>query len=494
MRIINGGGPRAFTHEAITGKMLMDYGFKNPDFIPTMMRLPELKSPLMSILDQKGLKTNGLNYTSNFTDGNYRTVSANVVEYRIESSDMRKEHFKANPDGVTYLDDANPTYPGMGKNEFYIYLDSDYLGYHEVMLLADGNTQLYIVSEGGKEMSNGSFEYAVKLLSDDLSDYVDPTIMNETYEVQLGMNLHAHDFSDRSTQVRIPMGAIGRTYLSLQRVMYSYSGTGAAMAQKGTTKAYEVVHVAGGKAQTMFLDIAQMQMLKDVARFTEFQILEGRSTVDVNNYNKVLIKDREGREIMAGSGIMHANDGPIEFPMPNGWNDGFLEALMTDIDPLITRGQDGNREAYLSMAPRAYVSFQTMMGKKGVTLNQNIVGDGATKGMIDTYAFYELAGLRLIVDRNESLAQRPGIPLKDGSKTNEWDTIVLPLGQTNGGRNGVEIVTLRPAVNGTVAGINEGGDVASSVDGSHKHMLWQIGVISQIQPIKIFRPYKNNTI
>lgn len=491
---IKPGGLFTSTQESISGKMLMDFGLKNPDFIPTIMRMPELKSPLISILDQKNLKTKGLNYSSNFTNGNYRTVGANCIEYRIETTDMRKEHFKANPDGVTFLDDANPTQPGLGGNGFYVYLDSDYLGFKEIFVLADNRTQLYVVGEGGKEQSNGSYEYNVKLVTKDLTEYIDTTLLNDGYEVQLGQNLHEQDFSERANEVRLGFGNVGRTYLSLQRVKYSYSGTAQAMDRTGGVEKFVAVdHFAGGKAQTTYLRMAEMQMLKDAARFTEFQILEGKGTVAVDTH-KVVLHDNNGREIMAGDGIMNANDGPIDFPMPAGWNEGFVDALLSDIDPLITKGSDGNREAFLAMAPKAYLSFQRMMQRMGVTADQNIVGEGAAKGIVDTYSFYELGGIRILAERYEAFSNRPGIPLKDGSKTNDWDCYLIPLGQTMGGRNGVELVQLRPAVNGTVAGINEGGDVASSVDGTHKHMLWQIGVISQIQPVRLYRPYKNNTL
>ena len=77
--------------------MLMEFGYSNPDFLPTIMRMPEVRSPFISILDQKNMKTKDLNYGSNWNNSNYRAVGSNVVEYRIENKDMRKEHFKANP-------------------------------------------------------------------------------------------------------------------------------------------------------------------------------------------------------------------------------------------------------------------------------------------------------------------------------------------------------------------------------------------------------------
>ena len=494
MRII-GGGPRSYNKETITGKMLLEYGYKNPDFLPTILRTPDLRSPFISILDQKGMKSDGLNYGSNFLNSNYRAVGSNVIEYRIENKDIRKEKFKANPDGYTFVDEANPTQPGLNKNEFYVYLDSDYLGYQEVFVLADNDTQLWVIGEGGKEMSNGSYEYRVKLVSNELADYVNIEMMTEGYEVMLGQTLHEQELSTRANEVRMNTAAIGRTFLSLQRVKYSYSGTAQAMDKSGkTSPMYQVAHVAGGMKQSLYLSEAEMQMMKDVARFTEFQILEGKSTASQKDFYKVLLRNAEGKEVLAGDGVMHANDGPIEFPMPKKWTKGFLEAFMAEIDPHITEDRNGKREVFLGQAPRAYQSFQQLMTEMGQTMNDNIEGSGAEKGIVDTYSFYELAGVRIISQRIAAFADRPGIYLKDGSKTSDWTQYAIPLGLTKGGRNGVEIVTLRPMVKGTIAGINEGGDVASSVDGTHKHVLWQIGVASQIQPILLNKPYSGNIL
>lgn len=493
MRVI--GGPRVYNKETITGKMLMEFGYSNPDFLPTIMRMPEFRSPFISILDQKGMKTKDLNYASNWNNSNYRAVGSNVIEYRIENKDMRKEHFKANPDGLTYVDEFNATQPGLNKNAFYVYLDSDYIGYQEVFVLADNDTQLWCIGEGGKEMENGSYEYLVKLVSNELNDYVNPDFMSDGAEVMLGQTLHEQELSTRANEVRLNTASIGRSFLSLQRVKYSYSGTAQAMDKAGNNKGmYQVVHVAGGMKQSLYLEQAEMQMMKDVARFTEFQILEGKSTASEKDFYKVLLRNAEGKEVLAGDGVMHANDGPIEFPMPSKWTKGFLEAFLTEVDPHITEDRNGKREIFLGQAPRAYLSFQQLMTEMGQTVNDNIEGTGAEKGIVDTYSYYELGGIRILSNRIGSFADRPGFLLKDGSKTNEWTQYAIPLGLTPGGRNGVELVTLRPMTKGTIAGINEGGDVASSVDGTHKHVLWQMGVVSQIQPILINKPYTKDIL
>lgn len=483
MRILPGGA-KTVSNESITSRMLLDYGVKNPDFIPTIFRIPELDSPLISLLDIKGLKTSGLNYGSSFLNSNYRTVASNHIQYKIESTDIRKEHFKAGPDGYTYQDEGTPTTPGLNKKPFYVWLDSNYIGYNDIFLLADGRTQLFVLSDGGEEESNNSYRYKVVVQGNLESEYVDPVVMSDGYEVMLAMTQHPQDFSDTGNE-RYTFGGFGDAYLSLQRIKYSYSGTAKAMDKNGQSSVYTVMH----NGQTTFLEYAELEMLKIAARFTEFQILEGKTTVNFDS-KKVMIHDDKGREIQGGSGVMYSNYGPIEMPMNNGWNKKFLESFFADIDPSITRGADGNRELALLMAPRASLSFQQMMTSMRLTLNQNIVGEGAEKGVVDTYKYYEMDGIKIIASRYEKFSHRPGVPLIDGSKSNEWDCVGIPIGLTAGGRNSIELVQLRPTVKGTVAGIDAGGNIANSVDGSSTHMLWQLGVISQVQPILLYRPYK----
>jgi hypothetical protein len=64
----------------------------------------------------------------------------------------------------------------------------------------------------------------------------------------------------------------------------------------------------------------------------------------------------------------------------------------------------------------------------------------------------------------------------------------MPIGFNIEGKPLIELVQLRPMARGTVAGIDIGGNIASSVDGSQTHILFQNGVISAIQPFRIYKP------
>jgi hypothetical protein len=124
-------------------------------------------------------------------------------------------------------------------------------------------------------------------------------------------------------------------------------------------------------------------------------------------------------------------------------------------------------------------------------LTMNITGEGAEKGVIDTYAFYELDGIRIIPKRYSAWRshRRPGKVLSDGTRNNEWDCIALPLGIGESGNQNYELVQLRPMAKGTVAGIDQGGNIASSVDGTQTHVLFQNGIIARGQTFMIYRPF-----
>ena len=482
MRLIP-GAPQTVAQESITGRMLMDFGVNNPDFFPTIMRLFADEATLVSLLDVKGLKTNGLNFNTN--DGSYRTVGSNHIQYAIAASDERKIHLRANASGVTYIDDANITNIGQNQTPFYIFVDSNWAGYKEVIELGDNRTLLYILKDP-EEDTNSTWKLKVRVFTNDKTDFVDPMLLADDAEAAAVMTAHEHDFSERGVE-KYTFDGWGDAYLTLQRFKYSWSGTAKAMGKSVSGK--WAIH----NGQKTFLTHAEEEMMRRAAQYLEYQILFGKTTVTADT-RKVILHDDNGREVMAGSGVMYSGDGPIDIPY-NGYTKKFLESFLMNIDSYITRGNDGVREVALLQAPRASLAFHACMRDMGVTQNNNVVGDGAAKGINDTYAYYELDGIRIVPRRTAwfSAQRRPGMKLADGTYSNEWDALALPLGLTQDGkRNGIELVQLRPAAKGTVAGIDEGGNIASSVDGSSSHILFQNGVISVVQPIRMYRPYWMN--
>lgn len=476
--------------ESISSRLLVDMGVVDPDFIPTIMSMFPEDAGLVALLDAKGYKTKGVSYSSNFMNSKFRAVSNNHVQYRIAQSDFRRERFRANIDGVTFVDYANPTRPGWHQGEFYAYIDSNFIGGYEVALLADGTSQVYCIDkDGGKEVSGGVFEYRFKIVGNDSDEYIDPNFMQDGDEIQAAMTLYPQDFSTGGNEKHAFSG-FGDAFLSLQRFKLSYSGTAEAMSKGKVTGRW--VKRSDGQGGNAFITDAQYAMFKQLARYQNFQLFEGKTTV-THDTKKVILTNDLGQEIMAGSGLLYSGDGPIEKPI-NKWNQHTLEAYLADVDTYIRSNELGKREAAMFLHPKAYLEMMTTMQTMGVTRDMNIVGDGDDKVLNNTYAGYSIGGLTIYFNRSTYLQNRPGKRLKDGTYSNEYDSVLAPLGLTEGGERGIQLIQLRPLVKGTVAGINKGGEISNDIDGTSEHALIQCGIISQVQVIKTYKPVTNNLI
>ncbi|MCF7885214.1 MAG: hypothetical protein K9M80_01860 [Candidatus Marinimicrobia bacterium] len=455
-------------HKSISSKMLMEAGIANPDKIPTIMRLFPDEAPLISILDIKGQKTNNLNYATN--DSNYRTVGSNHIQYPVQLDKERMDSFKSGPDGKTFVCDAYPTTPGYQNTEIGFYADGNWAGFQEVVELPDNRSYLYILDDP-EPVDESTFFYRSKIVGYQPGDYIDPVVFTEGQEFKAVYNLHEQDFSERSTE-KYRFDGWNDAYLSLQRFSYSWSGT----AKASTTMSGRWVEHNGKEA---FFPYAHEEMMRRAAIYWNNQLVWGKSTVSTQDKSKVTLFNKLNREVLAGDGVMYANDGYIDMPLNGGWNTAFIDAFLMALDPYISADIDGTREVVLLMTSKAYFAFERFMGSIGKTNDNNIVGEGENKGINDTYKYYEFAGIRLVPKRWKSLDphNRPGMLRKDGTKSNEWDVIAIPTGMV-GNKNGIELVQLRPSSQGTVAGIDKGGNISNSVDGSSSHLLFQNGVIS----------------
>lgn len=479
MRYLPGYQP-TMANESISSYHLIRHAVNNPDVLPTIFSLyQDEETPLSSILNDKGLKTRGLYEGMN--SGKYRTVGSNHVQYAIEASDVRKLHFKANSAGVTFESIIYPTKPGYKGSAFYVYSDSNWAGSKEIVELNDNNTQLYIYDvEPPREVEPGVWRYEMKLVTKTNTEFCAVELLAEGNEFMPVQTAYEQDFSETGIE-KYTFPTWGHAYLTLQRVKYSYSGTAQAMKEdkKWTTH-------NGAKG---FLSYAEDTMMKRAASYHEYASIYGKQTV--SEEGNVLLHDKTGREIMAGSGILNQGDGAYEYPYDK-FNKRFLKSIMKDIDLRV--GKDGVTECVLIGGQEVTSGFSEVMREYGITQNQNIVGDGADKGINDSYSYYEFDGIRVIPKRWRYLdgVKRASKVLGDGTKKSSWDGFFVPLGQTSGGDNQVELIQLRKPKMGTVNGINEGGDgMATSVDGSSVHMLFQCGIISRSKITRIFRPYNS---
>jgi len=480
------GQPADIVGESLSSYSLTRAAIANVDILPRVYQAynEEDFAPISSILAEKGYFTKGLREGT--WNSKFRTVGSNHVMYAIQSSHKRKCKFALNETGVAFSSSAYPTLPGKRQTPFYIYLDNNWLRPKEALELNDNRTLLYAYKQEEPKEYGGLYRYEVKLITNSLDAYVDTALLADGAEATPVMAPYEHDFSETGSE-KYAFDGWGHSYMTLQRVKMSYSGTAAAM---NTTKNwYQYANSSGGTARG-YISYAEDEMLKRAVQYNEYSIVFGQSTVTIDG--QVLMRDGNNREIMMGSGLIYGGDGAIERPFTTeGWTMKFTESLIEDLD--IRVGKDGKKEAIIAGGKASIMSFYKMMQTNGfMTMNNNVEGSGSDKGVNMDYAYFEWMGYRLIprVYGWMSSKDRPQKYLTNGKPKGSWDTIVMPLGPSISGDPSVELVQLRPPRMGSLAGIDEGGDdMSSSVDGTSKHYLWQNGIITRSQIYRCFMPY-----
>ena len=111
-----------------------------------------------------------------------------------------------------------------------------------------------------------------------------------------------------------------------------------------------------------------------------------------------------------------------------------------------------------------------------------------------TYSYYEFDGVRVIPKRYAyyDSVDVPTKRLSDGTSLASHEGFLVPLGVTNGGDRQIELVQLRKPTMGSINGINKGGEgMATSIDGTSVHFLFQTGVICRTKVTRIFRDYNS---
>lgn len=479
------GQPADIQNETINSYSLTKAMVNNPDFLTTVYRKYEKGiAPLSGFLDMKGMKSKGLFDGS--TKGPYTVTKSNHVQYAIQNNDRRKMRIKAvtfpNAQATaTYYCPAYSTEPGKNQSHVYIGFDNNYAGPKTVIELNDNMTKIYFIDDQLPQEAPEGWIYECKIVAGHRDAFIDPELLTEGSEAAVVMDMYEHDLSETGPETGFKFDGVGHAYMTLQRVKMSYSGTAEAMGANG---AIWMSHY--GKAG--FLTVLEDQMLEQAAFMHEYQLMWGKGTVTIDG--EVLMKDKKGRAIMAGDGIMHQNDGSYEYPY-NKLTMGFIDGIMQDLE--IHENKEGLLEVLFVADRRVISEFDRLMVDAGfVTQNNNVEGSGSEKGVNNNYGYYQVGGVRLIprVSKQFSDEFRPIKMMSDGISRGSRDFFMIPVGTTSAGATGIELIQLRPAKMGSVNGINQGGDnMANSVDGGHKHYLFQSGVVCRVKTARGFMPY-----
>lgn len=463
---------QTLSNESITSQSLIRQMVVTPEMLPTVMTLYRGQETIFaSLLADKGLTSRGL--YEGLNNNQWRITKSNEVHFAIENDSHRKQRFKNNASGVTFVCDEYPTTPGKNQSVITVYLDGNWFSPKDVLRLKDWNTLLYVCDEQlPQEVAGGCWAYRTKIVTNNEASYVDTTLLAEGCEISFAYTMFEHDWS-RTGYEKYTFDGWGKAYMTLQRMKWSASGTAKHMK--------EGVYWTTHNGNTGYLTYAENQMLKRWAQAQEEALLFGKGTVAVDG--RVLMKDMEGREILAGDGLMNQGDGSLKIPYQT-MTESFLQSIMGNI--ALRASSSGKVEAAFLCGQQCYFAFQNLMSKKGIQLvsDKEIEGTGENKGINATYSYYEFAGVRIIPQWYKYFDAPHHAKDYDanGVNKNSFKGMFISLGPDGNGNKGIELIQLRPVTTGTVAGMDVGGSgMATSVDGSSHHIISQCGLVLRNQ-------------
>ena len=460
MRIVEPGTIRGFANETVMSNHLLTAAIAEPEIMPQIATLWKNEyTAFSSLLANKGLTSRGL--YAGLTNESYRVVGNRKVMWPVKGITRRK--------GVIIAYSCtNTTTPGIAGETISLDIDTDWFSPYDVLELADNRTLVTIIDDQlARQNDDGSFRYYVRLNAKSSATYIDPNLLAAGMEVGFVMT-NFYEMSETGYE-KYTFDNWAYSYMTLQRMKWSISGTAAAM----TTRKIWIEH----NGEFLWSTYAEQQMLERWAEAREFQLLFGQGTVGEND--TVYLKDMKGRGIMSGDGLLNMGDGSLKFPY-NKLTENVLQNVMGNLQ--IMASADGKLEVAVIAGQRWMQDFTKLMGKIGLIAQSDAIieGSGSGKGVNHTYSFYEWNNVRIypVWHKWFDNPERPHLTTRDGSWAESGRAIFVSLGKADVGTNNVELITLgnRSFLMGTVSGIDKGGEMKTSVDGSHTHVLSETGI------------------
>ena len=468
--------PKDISNETIMSHSLMSRSISQPEYLLNVATLwKEENTQLTSLLVNRGLITSGIQKNSDNSSlsdprkRRYKVVGNRYLMWDLRSSLTRKAQLVAAYDGATYVCDAQPNEPGKKGSIIRVALNNNWFSPKDVLELADGaRTQVYNADTAlPEEIETGVFEYKWKVIGNNPDEYVDPKLLTEGSEV--GYLYNAFEEMSETAYEKYTFNRKAGTNMTIQRMKWSISGTADQIAANKTW----IEH----KGVKLFTEHQDIEMLKRYAMSIENSLLWGKSTV--NEKNEIVLKDLEQKPIMIGDGLLNQGDGAFRFPYNGRVTNPFINNILKNVK--LSSNNEGHIEVAALCGLRAFTQIQTLL-QPYLTNGTAVEGEGSSKGINTTIRYAEFNGVRIIPIWYKPF-DAPGRPRQAG-KADHADTdriVFINLGWDNGLPN-IELVALgkRGFLSGTVTGINDGdgGEISNSVDGKHKHILSEIGIVN----------------
>ena len=422
------------------------------------------------------------------TRGIHRTVGSREIQWPLESPTERLVTFKRDAECDAYPVEKDGT-PGKAGSEITLYMNIAWTLPREVVELDDNSTKLYFhTNDKPKEISPGVFRAKAKLVTDNPDSYVNPDLLKAGKRCSVMYNMYEEISKDG--QEKYTFHKTARTHTVIMRRKWTISGTASQLDSNN------VQWFKTAKGSMVWESHANMNMIQLMAQDKENYLKYGQSTMSDNN--QVQMRLETGEEVLSGSGLFYQGDGSYSFPYDK-MTTSFLNTILLKLKHYTNIS--GNIEILYLCGQGAYLEFQEAMRRLNINSDnayyeKNEKGERVAYNSFDIYNFAGVS-IRPMLDPFFDADWRAGDITPEGRPYRSYEGYFISTGYMKPGNPVIELLALgnRANIMGTLNGINQGGEMANTIDAKQTHMLCETAIVSKAQDgiIHIYRP-KRKTI
>ena len=465
--------PQGYANETTTSNHLLTYAVNQPEFLANVASLWRKEhAPFSSLLAQRGNVLGNSVFEKVGSEKGYTRVGSREVRWNVKGMENRVGQIVRD-----FVCEAFPAEPGKYQSEVKIYLDTDWFSPRDVCELSDNKTLVYFYTDKLPEQTEtGVWEYLAKIVTNTKEDFINPDLLKADMNNDISVMYNMFEEGSETAYEKYTSNEQARNFMTIMRLKWSITGTAEAM--KSNTNIW--VEHNGVK---MWTTHAEMQMLKRWAAYRENNILFGKGTVGPDG--KVLMKLKNGVEVMAGDGLLNQGDGVWKMPYnPQAFSEKTIETVLMNMSICSSHMNQDTAVAVIG-GYGAINKFSNVM-KDFAGVDPKVVETTKTgKGINADYDYYKKNGITFYPMRHAWFddIERAGRANVDqyGMRNESYRMIFVSLGDIDINQPQIELLALgdRQMKKGTVNGINRGGDMANSVDAMHAHVLTETSIANR---------------
>ena len=427
----------------------------------------------MSLLSLKGMHMDG-SKARYHKKNTFKAIGNKEFQWRGE----------APPKIVSILTRTVPSVNGrVGENnaKFVFYLDKNYEGKNDVIILKDRRTQIFLHSHG-EQVSNNEFKYIGQMVRPD--SYIPSYLLESGSEV--GHHDNSHPEKSKDGNQRTTYGDWYRNWTNTLRCKISITGDAA------NSEIRTLTHTVNGHTVKYWEHEQNIEAMRFMLMEQDMYLFQGESTMRPDGSCSLY---QDGKPVVRGAGAYHQADRSLRKQYHNlKLRD--IEDIMGNME--LTAGPDGETCLYVLAGQRFRFQFNRILRdtfKEGPQTLYIDKAENGGQGVKTNFSFYNFSGIKLYVSPAPVFDSQfmPKWTDSFGVENESNRAVFINLGKTTGGDNNIDLVTLgngledRSMVIKDLDGMTTWGKrsdnrVSTPVDAKERHFLSQIG-------IKLSNPY-----